>query len=135
MTATTEPRNTPRRDAEQFSFPIAASTKILAGTIVALNASGYAVPGSTATTLRSIGVAEETIDNSGGGDGDLNVPIRRGCFRFYNSASSDAIANTDYGTTCYIVDNQTVAKTHGGNTRSAAGTVRGVDSAGVWVQF
>ena len=35
----------------------------------------------------------------------------------------------------YLVDNQTVAKTNGTNTRSAAGVVRGVDAEGVWVQF
>jgi len=38
------------------------------------------------------------------------------------------------GKTCYIVDDETVAKTNGTNTRSAAGTVVGVESDGVWVQ-
>lgn len=134
MTATTEGRNTKRRNGDQFSFP-AAVALVLAGTIVALNASGDAVGGSTATGLVAVGVAEDTVDNSAGAAGDLNVPVRRGVFAFANSASTDAIANTDYGSTCYIVDNQTVAKTDGGATRSAAGIVRGVDSNGVWVEF
>lgn len=134
MTATTEGRNTKRRDGAQLSFPAAAS-KVLAGTIVVLNTSGEAEAGATATGKIAVGVAEQTVDNSGGSAGDLNVPVRRGVFAFANSASTDAIANKDYGTTCYIVDNQTVAKTNGTSTRSAAGIVRGVDEAGVWVEF
>lgn len=134
MTATTAERNTPRRNGDQLSFPAAAS-KVLAGTIVVLNAAGNAETATTATGKVAVGVAEETVDNSGGSAGDLQVPVRRGIFRFANSASTDAIANTDYGTTCYLVDNQTVAKTDGTSTRSKAGIVRGVDASGVWVEF
>lgn len=134
MTATTEPRNTQRRNAELFSFPLAA-TKALAGTIAVINASGYATGGTTATGLKTVGVFDDTVDNSGGNAGDLSAPVRRGCFLFANSADADAIANTDFGSTCYVVDNQTVAKTNGTNTRSVAGVVRGVDSNGVWVEF
>lgn len=134
MTATTDPRNTQRRNADLFSFPLAVA-KALAGTIAVLNASGYATGGTTATGLKAVGVFDETVDNSGGSAGDLSATVRRGVFLFANSASTDAIANTDIGSTCYIVDNQTVAKTNGTNTRSAAGVVRFVDSTGVWVEF
>ena len=134
MTATTEGRNTKRRAAELLSFP-ASATKILAGTIVVLASTGNAEMGTTATGKVCVGVADDTVDNSGGSAGDLQVPVRRGCFQFANSASTDALANTDYGATCYIVDNQTVAKTDGSSARSKAGIVRGVDSNGVWVEF
>ncbi len=134
MSLTTVERNTPERAAKQLSFP-AAVAKILAGTIVVLNSSGYAEPATTATGKIALGIADQTVDNSGGAAGDLQVPIRRGCFRLGNSASTDALANTDYGATCYLVDNQTVAKTDGTTTRSKAGVVRGVDTAGVWVEF
>ena len=134
MSASTVERNTPRRAARELSFP-AAAVKILAGTIVVLNTSGYAEPATTATGKIALGIAECTIDNSAGAAGDQQVPISRGCFRLANSASTDAIANTDYGATCYLVDNQTVAKTDGSTTRSKAGVIRGVDAAGVWVEF
>lgn len=134
MTATTEGRNTKRRNGDQLSFP-AAVALVLVGTIVVLDATGHAKGGSTATGLVAVGVAEDTVDNTAGAAGDLQVPVRRGTFAFANSTSADAIANTDYGSTCYVVDNQTVAKTDGGGTRSAAGIVRGVDSNGVWVEF
>jgi predicted RecA/RadA family phage recombinase len=135
MSALTADRDTPKRDGQEYSFPVAASTKIYQGAIVALNSSGYATKGATATTLAAVGVAVERADNSAGSAGDINVKIRRGVFKFGNSSSTDAIANTEYGANCYIVDDQTVAKTNGSSTRSVAGIVRGVDSDGVWVQF
>lgn len=135
MTATTAERNTPCRAAAELSFPIAADTVVLKGTIVVLDTSGNAEPGATATGKKSVGVARESVDNTGGAAGALDVPIARGCFRFFNSATTDEITDADYGADCYIVDNQTVAKTSGTNTRSVAGVVRGVDAAGVWVEF
>lgn len=135
MTAAITERLTQRRHADQFDFPVAAATKVLAGTIVMLNSSGYAKPGTTATDEKAVGIAEATADNSSGAAGDVSVPVRRGTFLLANSASTDEITNADYGSTCYVVDNQTVAKTHATNTRSAAGIVRGVTGAGVWVEF
>ena len=63
------------------------------------------------------------------------MKVRRGCFRFANSASADAIALADVGADCYIVDDQTVALTNGSSTRSVAGKIHDVDSSGVWVDM
>lgn len=135
MTAATTETLTPRREGVELSVPAAAS-KILAGTIVVVNSSGYAAAGSTATGVAAVGMAQQTVDNADGSAGDKQVPVRRGTFAFANSASSDEITWADYGADCYIVDNQTVAKTDGTSTRSVAGTVRGLDDAGrVWVEF
>lgn len=135
MAALTKDRNTKRRDAKVFSDPVAATTKIYAGALVCINASGYAVPGSTSTALKARGVAQEQVDNSTGAAGDKRVETTRGCFPFANSASADEITRADIGATAYIVDDQTVAKTNGTNTRSAAGVIRDVDSDGVWVEI
>lgn len=135
MAALTADRNTPERDSKEFSFPIAASIKLWAGSIACLNSSGNVTKGAASTTLKAVGVVTETVDNTSGAAGALNVKIRRGCFRFANSAAGDAIALADYGASCYIVDDQTVAKTDGSTSRSIAGIVRSVDSDGVWVQF
>lgn len=134
MAALTKDRNTPARDADLFELP-AAAVKLYAGGIAAMNASGFVTPGATATTLKALGRVEETVDNSGGSAGDLKVKVRRGCFRFANSAAADEITLADVGADCFIVDDQTVAKTNGTSTRSVAGKVRDVDSAGVWVEF
>lgn len=135
MAALTTDRNTPRRDAVDFQFPVEAATKIFAGSIVCINASNRATKGAVATTLKAAGVAQEIADNGAGAAGAINVKVKRGCFRFGNSSAGDLIALKDVGTNCYIVDDQTVALTNGSSTRSVAGVIRDVDSDGVWVEF
>lgn len=135
MAAQTADRATPYRDAKEFSFPVAAATNIWAGSIVCLNASNLATKGAVSTTLKSVGVAIERADNAAGVAGDVRVKVRRGLWLMANSAAGDAIALADVGADCFVVDDQTVAKTNGTNTRSVAGKVRDVDASGVWVEF
>lgn len=135
MTALTKDRNTVRRDGVQFNDPVAASTRIYAGSLMCLDASGNAVPGSTSTTLTARGVPQEQVDNSAGAAGDLRIESRRGVFPFANSAAADEITRADIGANAYIVDDQTVAKTDGTATRSVAGVIRDVDSDGVWIEI
>lgn len=134
MAALAADRNTPRRANADFVYPVGAGKKIYAGAIVMLNA-GNAEPGSTATGRVAVGVAERFVDNTSGAAGAVSVPVRRGLYRFANSASTDAIALTEVGTDCYVVDDQTVAKTSASSTRSVAGKVRDVDADGVWVEI
>lgn len=133
--AATADRDTRSRDGVDFVFPVAASTKIYAGTLVCLNASSVATKGATATGLKTVGVAQEQVDNSAGLAGDKTIRVRRGVYQFANSTAADAIALADVGSSCYIVDDSTVAKTSDTSTRSVAGVVRDVDSAGVWVEI
>ena len=136
MAALTADRKTDRRASEDFVFPVDAGKKIYAGAIVAIDtADNLAKPGAVATTLRCVGVCEELADNTLGANGDVTVKVRRGCFQFANSSAGDLIDLGDVGLDCYIVDDQTVAKTNGGNTRSVAGKVRDVDADGVWVEI
>jgi hypothetical protein len=135
MTALAQDRNTPRAEGDVRSFGVAASQLIYAGAIAAMNASGYAVEGSTAVGLVGIGRAEERVDNSGGSAGDLSIKVRRGIFRYGNSASSDEITIAHRGRLCYIVDDQTVALTDNSGARSVAGIIDDVDALGVWVEF
>ena len=123
-----------RRDGVDFSDPMAATTTIYAGALVCLNAAGNAVPGSTATTLIARGVATEYVANTGSA-GDKSVPTRAGVFNFKNSTSTDEITRAEIGDNCYIVDDETVAKTNGSTTRSIAGKIIDLDSAGVWVSI
>ena len=98
------------------------------------NSTGFAAPGSVATTLTYLGRAEEYVDNTGGANGDKTVQIRRRkAFKFKNYAT-DLVTQASLGKTCYIVDDETVAATNGGNTRSAAGAVLGIETDGVWIQ-
>lgn len=134
MAALTTARNTPERAGDVIGYPVKASVKPVQGGIAVLNA-GYAAPGTTATGLIAVGRFEESVDNSAGGNGDTSVRVKRGTFKFGNSAAGDLIAQTDVGADCYIVDDQTVAKTNGTNTRSVAGKIIAVDADGVWVKI
>lgn len=135
MAALTEPRTTAKRDGRTFGRLVATNKVIYEGAIVCLSATGFATPGATATTLVADGLATQTVDNTGGADGAKTVVVEKGVFRFANSAAGDAITKAEIGDDCYIVDDQTVAKTSGTNTRSIAGKIMDVDALGVWVKF
>lgn len=140
MAALTSARSTKRQISSEsplisgMSIPVKASTKCIQGGIAVLNA-GYVAPGTAALGLIAIGMFEDTADNSSGADGAINARVRRGTFKFANSAAGDAIAQANVGGPCYIVNDQTVALTDGNGTRSFAGAVIQVDSDGVWVEI
>lgn len=133
MTAATADRNTPLKDGEIITVPVAANTLIRAGVIVCANAQGDAVEGSTAEGLTYLGRSEASVDNTGGAAGAVVVPVRRGLMFQWANAADDPVTQALLGKPCYVEDNQTVAATNGGNTRSPAGYVYGVDADGVWV--
>jgi hypothetical protein len=135
MTALSADRNTPRADGDLRSLGVAASQLIYGGALVALNAAGYAVEGSTAVGLIGAGRAEERVDNSAGSAGDLTIRVRTGIFRYGNSSSSDEITIAHRGRLAYIVDDQTVALTSNSGARSVAGIIDDVDAQGVWVEL
>lgn len=127
------------------ALPVAASTKIYEGALIALATvganAGNVVQGQTAVGLVALGVAEKTVDNSTGTAGALTIVPRSGVFQFNNSATTDAIAAQHVGQLCYIADDNTVALTSAGGTRSIAGLIVAVDvtspgqsqPVGVWV--
>lgn len=137
MTAQADERHVVRVGSEAIPARIhrkmAGSVKIWKGSLVA-NAAGYATPFTTATTHKVFGVALETVDNTAGAAGAKNVPVERGVFPFVNSSSGDAIAQADVGKLCYGVDDQTVALTDGGGTRSVAGVIEGFEGTAVLVR-
>ena len=134
MAALTTERNTKKREGDVREYPVKANVKIYQGSLVVLDA-GYAAPGRTATGLIAVGRANETIDNTGGSAGAVKARVEEGCFLFGNSASTDLIAQADVGQDCYLVDDQTVAKTTASSTRSRVGKIVAVDAAGVWVNI
>jgi len=111
------------------------STQYYKGGIVCVaQTTGFLVKGATATTLIAVGRCEENFLTGVGNT--RTIRARSGVFGPYlNSAAADAIAADDVGKACFIVDDQTVALTDGGATRSRAGIVYEVDAVGVWVSF
>ena len=134
MTALSANRQTPELVGGIHDFDMAANAVMFAGSLAVINAAGYAAPGTTALGLRAAGRVEEYANNTGGANGAKKARIKPGVFRFANSAAGDLIAAADIGNDCYIVDDQTVAKTSATNTRSIAGKIVNVDAQGVWVK-
>lgn len=134
MVALTAERNTRMRTGDIRLEPVAAAVKIWNGSLVMRNAAGLLTKGATATGCIGVGRAEKTVDNSAGAAGAASVEYRTGIFLFANSAAGDLIVAADIGKPCFIVDDQTVAKTDGTASRSRAGIVDGVDAIGVWVR-
>lgn len=135
MTALTSERNTPMRAGDTRVEPVAAAVKVFKGSLVMRNAAGFLTKGATALNGIGLGRAEQTVDNSAGAAGAATVEYRRGVFPFANSGGGDLIAQGDVGKLCWIVDDQTVAKTDGGGTRSRAGLIDGVEAGQVWVRL
>lgn len=133
MVALTADRNTPQAIGDKRSGLLGASQAIFAGAILMRNVTGDLIEGATATGSFGVGRAEERVASTTAGI--TPIEYRPGIFRYANSAAGDLIAKADIGTVCYIVDDQTVAKTNGTSTRSPAGVVDSVDAQGVWVRF
>lgn len=138
MTALQADRQTPDRKLGGAHLPVAANTRIFAGSLVALNATGYLVPvtnTASPSTLRVIGRAAEHVDNrtavGPGLNGSLSCLVEYGVFQWANLAGGITLA--DLGATAYAQDDQTVAVDSDSGNRPGAGRIVDVDEAGVWV--
>lgn len=110
MSALTRDRATSYREGIEVEFPVAAATKIYAGSMVCVNGAGYAAPAADTSGYRFVGVAMEQVDNSSGADGAKMVRLRRvGVFEF------DAVALTQamVGDAMFAADDQTFGNTTG----------------------
>ena len=135
MAALTTERSTNEiaNGAHSLVLPVKASTTIYQGAIVAIDASGYAIPGKKATGLKTAGRAEETVFNDGA-DGAVTIKVTRGVFVYNNTATAvNKITGANVLGPCYIEDDQTVTKLATG--ASIAGTVIRVDDEGVAVEM
>lgn len=122
------------RTGEQLGAGLLANARVFAGAIAVLSSAGLARAAITGTGLKCIGYFEDNYDNTGGADGAVVASVRRNdVLLCVNSTSTDAITAADINNVCYLVDDQTVARTSGTNTRSAAGRVVDVTAEGVWV--
>lgn len=130
--ALTADRNTPKQQAKTLVVRMGAGVKIYAGAQVVLSATGFAIPGKTATGLTYAGRAEDFADNTGGTDGAKTVEISRGCA--FKWANDGTVTQAHLLKQAYVVDDATVSATDGGGTRSASGRIVAIDSDGVWIE-
>lgn len=92
---------------------VAASTKIWKGAGVCRNLSGYVVPAANAAGFVFLGIAEETVDNTTGANGDLEVKYSTGLSVAFKNDGTAAVAQANLGGPVWIQDDQTVRGTPG----------------------
>lgn len=127
-------RKTEWKDGQLVPLAVAASTKIEAGKMVGINSAGYAVEAADTAGIKVLGVAQETVDNSSGSNGDLVVRIRKDkVFKFKNSATN-AVEAGHVGTLVFVENDETVADVTGTNG-VVAGRCIEVAADGVWVEI
>lgn len=131
MSALTQDRETARKDFLLKSVPVAASTVIYKGSLVAINSSGYAVPAADSASLRVIGVAYEKADNSAGANAAIDVRVQTaGIYKFAASSITQAMV----GKIMYVVDDQTVDDAVGTNGIKAGRLVEFVATTEGWIE-
>lgn len=130
--------DTKERDGILIVHPVKADTKVCAGEIGCLDASGYLVPASVATGLKAVGRIEETV-TGGTTDGEEKALVKKGVFLLKNS-SADKVTRAHIESDCYLSGAAEVAATDGKGsgsapTRSKAGKVIDVEGDFVAVKF
>lgn len=106
------------------SYPVEESTTIYAGSLVCINAAGYAIPGADASGNKFVGVATEKVDNSAGADGAKSVEVRIGCVAHF--VNSDLVL-TDIQEVCAVMDDQTVEQVETNTNNIKCGIYLGDD--------
>ena len=135
MAALQKERNTVEiaNGAKTLSLPVKGATTIYQGSLVALDANGYAIPAKKAANITAAGRAEETVQNTGS-DGELVIRVSRGVFVFDNTATAaNKLKASHVLTPCYIEDDHTVTALATGS--SVAGLVVRGDDTGVAVEI
>lgn len=128
-----------------INIGIAAAAVCLQGGIAMLSA-GWARPGragqggtdllkiNDVATSRVVGVFQASA-TGGAGNGEVSVDVQDGDWLFKNSAGVDQIVAKHIGHHCFLVDDETVARTSLSGTRPRAGVIVAVDSTGVMVRM
>lgn len=106
--------------------PMKASSKVFEGGLVALDGYGHAAAMTKAGSLTCVGVANRSVDNSAGMNGDLSCVALTGRFMFDNGTSGDAITQADVGALAYALDDHTLSRLSSG--ASAVGTIVNLDA-------
>ena len=113
MPALSQPYETHEREGLIVAYPVKANTRIWKGALVCVDSTGYLVPASDTANLRFVGVAFESVDNTGGASSAKRCRVvKRGTF-VYNRIGS--FTQADIGTTARAITDNEVAKTSTNN--------------------
>ena len=133
MSALTRDRATSYREGIEVEFPVAATTKIYAGSMVCVNAGGYAAPAADTSGYRFVGVALEQVDNSSGANGAMWC----GCGESGSLSSMPSPSpRPRWESAMYAVDDQTFADAAGATNDIRVGIlVKYVSATKGWIDI
>jgi hypothetical protein len=118
----------------ELGFPVINADIIYAGSLVCVNAAGYALPGSDTSGLIFQGVAVERVDNSTGNAGDKTVRLRRRGLIKMKLAT--AITQANVGDNVFLVDDESVDIAAQTTNDIFCGIIAGyIDSTHAWVDI
>jgi len=133
MTALTDDKRTIWRNGSALAVAVAANAVIYQGAMVQRNAAGYAVPATATAANVMMGIADSTVDNTGGANGDIDVALTRNRIVLLVNDGTNPVTIAHRMLDCYVVDDQTVSSSHAVNTRPVAGKLIDVTPEGAWV--
>lgn len=112
-----------------------SNVKVYKGALLAVNSSGYAIPLTHATaSLKFIGIANETIDNSAGNAGDKSVNVTKSGSFVFKAAAGFAPAQADIGKELYALSDWEVQIATAGLTNQyKVGRILGLESTSTGV--
>ena len=135
MTALIENRYTKHRDGLITAHPVKGGWKVFKGSLVCVDRTGFAVPGSDIEGYRFMGIAIENADNSAGSNGDTNVRVQTmGVFSFAYDGSAK---QEQVGMAVYIVDDQTITTDLNDKLVECivCGKLEGLDGVDAWLRI
>ena len=125
--ALTEARDTTMRNGSLVSLTVKDAEIIYAGAIVCVDTNGEALNADDTASLKVVGRAESTVDNTDDGEA---ITVGRAVYNWDNGGSFTA---ADIGSKAYVQDNQTVTTAAAASNDVVVGYIVDVDSDGVWV--
>ncbi len=107
-----------------------SNVKVFKGGLLAINSSGYLIPIAHGTAnLKFAGVANETVDNSGGSAGDKGVNVTKSGSFVFKAASGFTPAIADLGKEVYAnTDWEVQIATGGLSNQYKVGTITALEN-------
>ena len=123
----------PGNSTQQVVKPLAASVTVYGGSVATTRA-GYVTPASSPASTDIVwGIIYRQTplvppQSASSVAGTYNVVIDTGSFFLAAGTGTDALSTADCGATVYLINETTVGKTNGSNTRPVAGVLLNIDT-------
>lgn len=118
-------------EGHRFDAPVAASTTIYQGAIVARNAAGYCIPAADTAGLVVLGIACLDADNADGSNGDIKVEVHTDILE---KIATSVLVQADVGSDAVVADDQTVTDAAAATNDVRVGKIEKFETGFAWVR-